>query len=84
MILLHRLKSLGRWVFRRGEVERQLHDELESFIELAAKDKIRDGVAPEAARRLARLELGGVDQTKERVRWFRWGDQLDVLLQDLR
>ena len=84
MILLHRLKSLGRWVFRRGEVERQLHDELESFIELAAKDKIRDGVAPEAARRLARLELGGVDQTKERVRWFRWGAQLDVLLQDLR
>ena len=55
MILLHRLKSLGRWVFRRGEVERQLHDELESFIDLTVKDKIRDGVAPDEARRLARL-----------------------------
>jgi len=84
MILFHRLKSLARWVFRRGEVERQLHDELESFIELTARDKIRDGVAPDEARRLARLELRGVDQTKERVRWYRWGAQLDVLLQDLR
>jgi MacB-like periplasmic core domain len=84
MIILHRLKSFARWVFRRGEVERQLHDELESFIEFTARDKIRDGVAPDEARRLARLELRGVDQTKERVRWYRWGAQLDVLLQDLR
>src|SRR5512134_3196496 len=84
MILFHRLKSLARWVFRRGEVERELHDELESFIELAAKDTIRDGVAPDEARRLARLELRGVEQTKERVRWYRWGAQLEVLLQDLR
>ncbi len=84
MIIFHRLKSLARWVFRRGEVERQLHDELESFIELTARDKVRDGVAPDEARRLARLELRGVDQTKERVRWYRWGAQLDVLLQDLR
>ena len=84
MILIHRLKSLARWVFRRGEVERELHGELESFIELAAKDKIRDGVAPDEARRLARLELRGVEQTKERVRGYRWGAQLDVLLQDLR
>jgi len=82
--VFHRLKSFARWVFRRGDVERQLHDELECFIELAAKDKIRDGVAPDEARRLARLELGGVDQTKERVRWYRWGAQLDVLLQDIR
>src|SRR5882672_3190291 len=84
MILFHRLKSLARWLFRRGEVESQLHDELESFIELTAEDKIRDGVAPDEARRLARLELGGIDQTKERVRWYRWGAQLDVLSQDLR
>jgi hypothetical protein len=73
MIIFHRLKSFARWVFRRGEVERQLHDELESFIELTARDKIRDGVAPDEARRLARLELRGIDQTKERVRWYRWG-----------
>ena len=84
MIIFHRLKSFARWVFRRGEVERQLHDELESFIDLTARDKIRDGVAPDEARRLARLELRGVDQTKERVRWYRWGAQLDVLWQDLR
>ena len=84
MIIFHRLKSFARWMFRRVEVERRLHDELESFVELATKDKIRDGVAPDEARRLARLELGGVDQTKERVRWYRWGAQLDVLLQDLR
>ena len=84
MIVFHRLKFLARWVFRRGEVERELHDELESFIEASMADKIRDGVGPDEARRLARLELRGVDQTKERVRWYRWGAQFDVLLQDLR
>src|SRR5262245_8147479 len=84
VILIHRLKSLACWIFRRQEMERRLNDELESFIELSAADRIREGVAHEEARRLARLEIGGVDQTKERVRTYRWGAQFEQLWQDLR
>src|SRR5688572_12018056 len=70
MILFHRLKSLALWIFRRSEVERKLHDDVESFIELSADARIREGATPEEARRLARLEIGGVDQTKEHVRTY--------------
>jgi putative ABC transport system permease protein len=84
MIIIHRLRSLARWLFRRHEVERQLHDELESFIELSTNARMREGATPEEARRLARLELGGVEQTKERVRTYRWGALLEQGWQDLR
>jgi putative ABC transport system permease protein len=84
MTIFHRLRSVARWVFRRSQVERELRNELDSFIELSAADKIRDGANPEEARRLARLEIRGVEQTKERVRFNRWGAPLDQLWQDLR
>jgi len=84
MIIFHRLRSLVRWAFRRTQVEKELESELNSFIELSAAEKIRDGATPEEARRLARLEIGGVDQTKERVRFSRWGAQLERVWQDLR
>lgn len=83
MILLHRLKSLARWVFHRSQVESELDRELDSFVEMSAAGRIRDGETPDQARRQARLELRGVEQTKERVRTDRWGVQLDRLRQDL-
>jgi putative ABC transport system permease protein len=83
MIFLHRLRSLARWVFRRSEVEAELDRELDSFVEMSATDRLREGDAPDEARRRARMELRGVEQTKERVRTDRWGVQLDRLRQDL-
>jgi hypothetical protein len=41
-------------------------------------------MSPAAARRAARLELGGVEQVKEKVRGIRAGAFLDVAWQDLR
>ena len=84
MTLLHRLASIARWQFSRRNVERELDDELQSFIDLAAAEKIRDGASPADARRSAMIELGGVEQTKERVRTFRYGAWLDEIGRDLR
>jgi predicted permease len=84
MILLHRLASIVRWLLRRKTSEQELHSELQIFIDLSTADKIRDGIAPEEARRLARLELRGIEQTKERVRTYRHGALLDELGRDLR
>jgi predicted permease len=84
MTLLHRLASVMRWVLRRDRAERDLDEELRAFVELAAADKMRDGASPAEARRLALLELGGVEQTKERVREGRHGGWLDGVGRDVK
>ena len=84
MTLLHRVASMVRWMFRHNQAERELHDELETFVAMAAADEIRDGATPAEARRRAALHLGGVEQAKERVRGARHGAWLDVLVRDVR
>lgn len=82
MTVLHRLLSIARWILRRRRVERDLHDELEAFVEMAAADRIRDGATPVEARRLAAIQLGGVEQAKERIRAARHGAWLDEIGRD--
>ena len=41
-------------------------------------------MAPEEARRRARLELGGIEQTKEKCRDARGVNRIQDLIQDLR
>ena len=84
MTLLHRLASMARWVLRREQAEEELDAELEAFIDLSAAERIRDGVPPADARRLAALELGGLEQAKERVRTGRHGALLDEVGRDVR
>jgi putative ABC transport system permease protein len=82
--LLHRPASILRWIFRRNGAERDLHDEMQSFVDMAAADKMRDGATAAEARRLAVLDLGGIEQTKERVRASRYGAWLDIVGRDMR
>ncbi len=84
MALLHRLGSVLRWLVRRNTAEQGLDDELQAFIDISAADKQRDGVTAAEARRLAILELGGVEQAKERVRTYRHGGMLDEIGRDVR
>ncbi len=51
---------------------------------MSAAEKRRDGLPPAEARRLALLELGGVEQAKERVRTYRHGAWLDEVGRDVR
>ncbi len=84
MTWLHRLASILTWSFNRDRAEQQLNAELQTFIDMSVAEKVRDGVAPAEARRLARLELGGVEQAKERVRTGRHGAALDDVARDVR
>jgi predicted permease len=68
MTILYRLRALVRWLFRRDEVERALDTDLADYIERSAAEKMRAGMSAAHARRAARIELGGVEQTKESVR----------------
>ena len=84
MRLLRRLASVLDWILHRERAEQRLDDELQAFVEIAAAEKVRDGVPPEEARRLARLELGGVEQVREQVRTYRHGGWLDEIGRDVR
>jgi predicted permease len=59
----HRLRSL----FRNPQRERELHDELNSHIQLHIDDNLLRGLSPREARRQALLSLGGLEQTKRLV-----------------
>ena len=84
MTLLHRFASILRVLFRRDRAEHDLHDELQTFVEMAAAERMEDGATPAEARRAAVLDLGGVEQIKERVRSARHGAWLDSVARDLR
>jgi len=60
-----RVLSFLRNLLRRENVERELDDELRSFVEMAVDEKRLAGHREEDARRGVLLELGGLDQVKE-------------------
>src|SRR5687767_798578 len=68
MKIVYRIRALVRWLFRRDEIERALDTDLSDYIERSAAEKMRAGMTEAEARRAARIELGGVEQTKDSVR----------------
>src|SRR5688500_13147166 len=84
MALFARVASLIRNLTRRNRIERDLDEELRATVEMLAAEKMRAGSSPEAARRAAPVELGGIEPIKEQVRDVRAGAMLDTLGQDLR
>lgn len=71
-------------LWRRTQMEEQLDKELHFHIEQHTIDLIAQGYDPEAARREARLAIGGPEQVKEGCRDARGTRWLEDLLQDLR
>jgi predicted permease len=68
----------------RSTIEKEMDAELRFHLDAYAEDLVRSGVPrPEAVRR-ARLEFGGLEQTKEVCRDARGLNLLDSLLQDIR
>src|SRR6185503_18893891 len=79
-----RIRALCRNLFRRTAVEQDLSAELTQAFEFLVETKIRDGRSTSEARRLAAIELGGVEQLKEEIRESRTGYNLEALFRDLR
>ncbi len=70
-------------LFSRKRMDNELDKELRFHIESQVADKIRSGTPENEARRLARLEFGGIDQIKEGCRQSRGTVWLESLLQDI-
>ncbi len=76
-----------RWyqrLFRRTRTEGQLDAELRFHLERQIADYVASGIAPEEARRRARLEFGGLDQVKEECRDVGAARFVETVIQDLR
>ncbi|HEV2378883.1 MAG TPA: ABC transporter permease [Terriglobia bacterium] len=84
MRILLCISNLWRNLFRRVQLEQQLDDEVRSYVDLLAEEKIRTGMSAQTAHREAVMELGGMEQVKEEVRGIRAGSQIEILMQDFR
>jgi putative ABC transport system permease protein len=76
-----------RWYqrfFRRELAEKRLDAELRFHLEHRIADLEAGGMAPEQARRQARLEFGTLDQVKEECRDVGASHLIETVIQDLR
>ena len=75
-----RLRSL----FRRAQSDQELGDELRDHLERKTEEYVAQGMTLEEAYRRARLDLAGIEQTKENCRDARRVNWIQDLIQDLR
>ncbi len=75
-----RLRSLFRW----ARADQELDDELREHLERKTEEYVAQGMAQAEARRRARLDLGGIEQTKEECRDARGVNWIQDFVQDLR
>ena len=78
--LITGLKSL----FQKPTVDRELDEELETYLAASIADKHRSGMSPKAARQAAFVEMGSRGAIKHQVWTSRWESTLDSLWQDVR
>src|SRR5262245_61957446 len=84
MALWRSLRLGLRGLFRKEAAARELDDELRDYLEQLTSEKMRGGLTPEAARRAAVLEMGGLEATKTEVREGGWEAKVDSWGQDIR
>src|SRR6266536_3678529 len=83
MSLLRSLSDGLRSLFRKERVEEELAEELRGFLEMAAEEKMKQGMSRKDALRAVRLERGSLEVTKEVVRSAGWESFVETLWQDL-
>ena len=71
-------------MFRKEQVSQELDEELKGFLEMAAEEKMKQGMSRKDALRAVRLERGSLEVTKEVVRSAGWESFVETLWQDLR
>jgi len=83
MALLRNIARGLRSLFRKERVEGELDEELSGFLEMAAEEKMKQGMSPKDALRAVRLEQGTLQVTKETVRSAGWESFVEPCWLDL-
>jgi hypothetical protein len=73
-----------RSLFRKERVDQDLKEELATYLEMAAEEKMNQGMIRKDALRAVRLERGSLDVSKELVRSAAWESLVETCWQDLR
>src|SRR6266851_4446190 len=84
MSLLRSMAGGLRSLFRKEQVSQELDEELNGFLEMAAEEKMKEGMTRKDALRAVRLERGSLEVTKEVVRSAGWESFVETSWQDLR
>src|SRR5258706_1878816 len=84
MSVLRNIADGLRSLFRKEQVSRELDEELNGFLEMAAEQKMKQGMSRKDALRAVRLERGSLEVTKDIVHAARWESFVETLWQDLR
>jgi len=84
MSLLRSMAGGLRSLFRKERVSQELDEELNGFLEMAAEEKIKQGMSRKEALRSVRLERGSLEVAKEVVRAAGWESFVERCWQDLR
>src|SRR6516165_7895950 len=84
MSLFRNITSGLRSLLRREQVDQELDEELRAYQEMAAEEKMRDGVTRREALRAVRLERGSPELTKEVIRSGGWESFVEACWRDLR
>src|SRR5438034_5461673 len=84
LALLRNIAGGLRSLFRKEQVGQELDKELNGFLEMAAEEKMKQGMSRNDALRAVRLERGNHEVTKEVVRSAGWEFFAETCWQDLR
>src|SRR5262249_32097618 len=84
MANLRRIIAGVKALFRRGRDERELDDEIRSYLECHAAAKIAAGMTPEDAWRAARREFGSLEAVKDDTRDAGWEVSVEHAWRDFR
>ena len=84
MARLRRFNGRLWGLLRRQRVERELDEELQSYLESSVEAKVRSGMTLEDARRRARVELGSIEAVKDHTRDVGWETTVDQMWRDVR
>ena len=82
--LISRAASLLHNTTHKQQIDRELTEEVSSYVEMLTEEKMKEGMNEKDARRAALVEVGGVEQVKEEVRASRTGVSLETLMMDVR
>ena len=84
MSVLRSIATGLRSLFRNEQVSQELDEELNGFLEMAADEKMKEGMSRQDALRAVRVERGNLEVTKDVVRSARWESFVETCWQDLR
>jgi putative ABC transport system permease protein len=84
MPLFVKIRSFLHNLLSRHNADADLHQEVQSHLEMLVEENIRSGIEQADAQRAAFIALGGIEQVKEQVREQRLGNWLHSVLSDCR